>query len=187
MTICVHAQNGNIKVQNYEAPATRYNGNGFIAHATLGPSLPPPVLGLDGPADDPLVDLASCAACDVTSQFANGDEAILNLGLGNAVRYGDRTYNTIGVDTNGYLVIGGGTSADNMCCPPQDMPDPARPNNVIAPYWTDLNFTAGGNMYVALFTCGGTPCAYEFEWKNVPIYGTTHTRTFAVWIRPTTS
>ena len=97
------------------------------------------------------MDLASCSGCDVTGGFANKDESILNLGLGSAVRYGDRVYDTIGVDTNGYLVVGGGT-----CCG-QRMLHASRtcqiqhsPNNVIAPYWTDLNFTTGGNMYVGL-------------------------------------
>jgi hypothetical protein len=118
--------------------------------------------------------------------FASGDEGLTNIALGHAVRYGDRTYSTIGMVTDGYLVVGGGTSAD-ISYVPQDMPDPARPNNVIAPYWTDLTFDpahggGAGNAYVAMFTCGGTPCAYEFEWAGVPIYGTGQLRTFAVWM-----
>ena len=88
--------------------------------------------------------------------------------------------------TDGYLVVGGGTSAD-ISFIPQDMPDPARPNNVIAPYWTDLTFDpahggGAGAAYAASFTCSGTPCAYEFEWAGVPIYGTGQLRTFAVWM-----
>ena len=180
VTIRVHGQNGNIQLKNY-SPATKWDGNGFIANATLDPSLPPPVLSLDNPADDTFVDLSACGSCRLTGSFANGDESILNLGLAHAVRYGDRTYTTIGAVTNGYLVVGGGTSADVKYVP-QDMPDPAQPNNVIAPYWTDLNFGGGGDFYAAFFTCGGTPCAYEFEWKDIPIYGTTHTRSFAVWM-----
>jgi len=183
VTLRVHSQNGNLQLKNY-SPATKWDGNGFIATATLSASLPPPVLSLDSPAGDPVVDLTSCGACLIP--FSNGDEGLTNVALGHAVRYGDRTYSTIGMVTDGYLVVGGGTSADINYIP-QDMPDPARPNNVIAPYWTDLTFDpahggGAGNAYVAMFTCGGTPCAYEFEWAGVPIYGTGQLRTFAVWM-----
>ena len=119
----------------------------------------------------------------MTGAFANGDESILNLSLSHAVRFGDQVYSTIGAVTDGYVVVGGGTSAD-VAFSPQNMPNPARPNGVIAPYWTDLNFATGGDFYVAIFDCGPTlpNCAYEFEWKDIPIYGTTHTRSFAVWM-----
>ena len=190
VTMRVHSQNGNAVVKNYAnadplgPPPTKWDGNGFIATATLGASLPPPVLSLDSPAGDPVVDLTSCGACQIN--FASGDEGLSNIALGHAVRYGDRTYSTIGMVTDGYLVVGGGTSAD-ISFIPQDMPDPARPINVIAPYWTDLTFDPGhgggaGAAYAASFTCSGTPCAYEFEWAGVPIYGTGQLRTFAVWM-----
>ena len=39
---------------------------------------------------------------------------------------------------NGYVVLGGGTSAD-IVFTPQHFPNAARPNNVIAPMWSDLN------------------------------------------------
>ncbi|HEY7025860.1 MAG TPA: S8 family serine peptidase [Candidatus Limnocylindrales bacterium] len=181
VTMRVAPQNGNIQVQNY-SPATRYNGTGWIATATLDPALPPPVLSLDNPADDGFFDLSPYLA-PLTSNFASGDESILNLGLTYAVRYGDRTYSTIGAVTDGYVVVGGGDSGDVNYIP-QDMPDSVSPNNVIAPYWTDLNFEEGGDFYVGLFDCisSGDHCAYEFEWKDVPIYGTTDTRSFAVWM-----
>ena len=183
VTLRVHSQNGNLQVKNY-SPATKWDGNGFTATATLGASLPPPVTGLDGPAGDTFFELQGFAA-DQAGFFASGDEGLLNFSLSHAVRFGDRTYSTIGVVTDGYLVVGGGTSAD-IAFDPQDMPDPARPNNVIAPYWTDLNFEDGGHLYVGLFDCitAGDSCAYEFEFKDVPIYGTggLDTRSFAVWM-----
>ena len=52
--------------------------------------------------------------------------------------YGGEPYTRVGVVSNGYLVIGGGTGAD-VDFAPQTFPNPARPNNVIAPFWTDLN------------------------------------------------
>ena len=44
--------------------------------------------------------------------------------------------------SDGYLVAGGGEAADVEFVP-QDMPDPAAPNNVLAPFWTDLNGDPG--------------------------------------------
>ena len=44
----------------------------------------------------------------------------------------------IGVTSDGYLVAGGGEAADVEFVP-QTLPDPTRPNNVLAPFWTDLN------------------------------------------------
>ena len=41
----------------------------------------------------------------------------------------------IGVVSNGYVVIGGGDGAD-IVFTPQTFPNPARPNNVLAPLWT---------------------------------------------------
>ena len=57
--------------------------------------------------------------------------------------YGSEPYTRVGVVSNGYLVIGGGTAAD-IVFTPQTFPNAARPNNVIAPFWTDLNPAAGG-------------------------------------------
>ncbi len=113
-----------------------------------------------------------------------GDEQILNYGLAPFV-YDGQTWNRIGVDSNGYLIVGGSDSSqDNECCNIPSGPDPARPNNVIAPLWTDLNGTAGdgttGGIRVAGLTGGG------FHWTvfqyEVYVYGTTDLRKFQVWV-----
>jgi hypothetical protein len=171
-------RNGVAQIQNYSPASKHYNG--FVMNATLDPALPPPVLGLYNPADDGLVDLSGVPALQIPGF---GDETIVNLSLGHAVRFGDYTYSTVGLTSNGYLVLDGGDQAD-VAYTPQDMPDSARPNGVIAPYWTDFNLSDGGGVYAAYFTCDGTPCAYEFEWYDVPIWGTddSSTRTFAVWM-----
>jgi hypothetical protein len=62
------------------------------------------------------------------------------------------------------------------------MPDPTRPNNVLAPYWTDLDPGSGGEIYFALLNFGGGVYYYVIEWHQVPVYGTTDERTFQVWI-----
>ena len=42
--------------------------------------------------------------------------------------------------SNGYVVVGGGVAADVEFVP-QTMPSVARPNNVIAPWWTDIDLS----------------------------------------------
>ncbi|MEP7378244.1 MAG: S8 family serine peptidase [Chloroflexota bacterium] len=160
-------------------------GNGFIWNGTLDASLPPAVLALVSPGDgfyDISGDVAAVGAA------AHEDEAIVNFALGSAVRFGDVEYDTIGMTTDGYLVVGGGEAAD-VAYEPQDMPDPSRPNNVLAPYWTDLTLDpasggGAGDFYVGAYGCGGgpSPCAYAFEWKGVKVYGQPLTRTFQVWM-----
>jgi hypothetical protein len=68
-----------------------------------------------------------------------GDETIANFNVPEFL-WGDEAYTRVGVTSNGYVVIGGGSSAD-VEFEPQTMPDPARPNNVIAPWWTDLDLS----------------------------------------------
>ncbi len=63
----------------------------------------------------------------------------------------------------------------------QDLPNPLTPNNILAPFWRDLNQSAGGEMYLAVLNLGcGTATAYE--WEAVPLYGSTDTVTMQVWI-----
>ena len=71
-----------------------------------------------------------------------GDDTITNFNVPTFF-YGGEAYTSIGVVSNGYLVIGGGTSAD-IVFTPQHFPIAARPNNVLAPLWSDLNPSATG-------------------------------------------
>jgi hypothetical protein len=166
------------KLTDY-APANKRR-NGFLINATLESALPPPVLALFSPAGDGLFDLSGYSFLEIPGF---GDETIQNLSLSYGVRFGDVVYDTLGVTSDGYIVLGGGDSAD-IAFVPQNMPDTARPNGVVAPYWTDFDMGSGGGFFAAQFDCytTGDHCAYEFEWSDVPIYGTTDTRTFAVWM-----
>lgn len=64
----------------------------------------------------------------------------------------------------------------------QNFPDSTPPNNLLAPYWRDLNLGAGGEWYVATLAAG--PSAWTiYEWEDVPIYGDDSIRyTFQVWV-----
>ncbi|MBX6722980.1 MAG: serine protease, partial [Dactylosporangium sp.] len=110
---------------------------------------------------------------------AIGDESIVNYNVPPFV-YGGQTFTRIGVDSNGYIVVGGATAEDNNCCNLTQIPDPARPNNVLAPFWTDLDGTGAQGLRVASLT-DGVDTWIVVEW-NVNVWGTTSNRHFQVWI-----
>ena len=63
---------------------------------------------------------------------------------------------------------------------PQTLPDPARPNDVMAPFWTDLDGTAAPGIFVAVLT-DGVSSWIVIEWR-VNVFGTTSQRVFQTWI-----
>jgi uncharacterized repeat protein (TIGR01451 family) len=64
----------------------------------------------------------------------------------------------------------------------RSMPDAAPPNNLIAPFWTDLNLGAGGDWRVAVLNAGPRQFTV-YEWDNVPRFGNLADRyTFQIWV-----
>jgi hypothetical protein len=98
----------------------------------------------------------------VSSPDPIGDEEFLQYtGFGSFV-FNGQTYDEVNVNSNGYLVAGPATSEDDVCCPPQGTPDASPPNNVIAPFWSDLAGDTGTpagepdlGVYVAILSDGG--------------------------------
>jgi hypothetical protein len=111
--------------------------------------------------------------------IAIGDEDILNFGVP-VFAYNGVEYNSIGVDSNGYVLAGGGSSEDNNCCELPDGPSPAAPNNMLAPFWTDLDGTGAPGILIGVLT-DGVDSWIVVEYR-VNVFGTTSRRTFQVWI-----
>lgn len=108
-----------------------------------------------------------------------GDEDIVNFNVP-AYQYNGKSYTRIGVDSNGYLIAGGGTSADNNCCNLPTAANPAAPNNVLAPFWSDLDGTGAPGIFAGTLTDGvNTWLVLE---HRVNVFGTTSNRTFQTWI-----
>jgi len=108
-----------------------------------------------------------------------GDEEILNFNVP-AFLYNGVTYTQLGVDSNGYVIAGGGTSEDNNCCNLPSGPDPAPPNDMLAMFWTDLDGTGANGIYAATLTDGvNTWIVIEYQ---VNVFGTTDLRKFQTWI-----
>jgi subtilisin family serine protease len=108
-----------------------------------------------------------------------GDEQFINLNVP-AYKYNGLTYTSVGVDSNGYIVPGGGTSEDNNCCNLTQIPDPARPNNILAPFWTDLDGTGAPGILANVLT-DGVASWLVVEWR-VNDFGTLNQRVFQTWI-----
>ncbi len=83
-----------------------------------------------------------------------GDEENFNVTVPGYV-YGGKTYTTVGVDSNGYISVGGASSTADISFSPQTFPNPAKPNGVLAAYWTDLDGTGAPGIRVASLSGGG--------------------------------
>jgi subtilisin family serine protease len=156
------------------SPPGQPTERGFRWTGTLSPALAPTIDSLTpgGPA---------YVMLPVPPQPGVGDETLLNFNVP-AFKYGEETYTRIGVTSNGYAIVGGGQAGD-LTFVPQRLPNPARPNNVLAPFWTDLNPSQGGTIHVATGTLGGIPYLI-IEWRNVPVFDAPGRRqTFEIWIR----
>ncbi|WP_432982066.1 S8 family serine peptidase [Dactylosporangium sp. CA-233914] len=109
-----------------------------------------------------------------------GDEDLTTFNVPDYI-YNGITYNSVTIDSNGYLYPGSDDSNENNnCCSITPIPDPAKPNNVLAPFWTDLNGTGQPGLYVATLT-DGVDTWLVVEWRVVD-FGTTTQRRFQVWI-----
>jgi hypothetical protein len=98
-----------------------------------------------------------------------------------AFNYNNQTYTQVIWSVNGTIEAGTASGVASSATN-QNLPSPAIPNNVLAPWWTDLNLGAGGNWYVAVLNAG--PDQYTvYEWEDVPRFGdNSSTFSFQVWI-----
>jgi len=154
---------------------------GLTWSGTLAPAMAPPVNAIDnitggGPAGGYL----PLSLFGVPAIAGVGDDTISNFNTP-TFYYGGEPYSQIGVVSNGYVVIGGGTGADINYFP-QTFPDAAQPNNVMAPFWTDLNPPAGGAIRIASLT-DGSDSWLVVDFDHVKNFSDSTTHTGEIWIR----
>jgi subtilisin family serine protease len=174
-----------LKYSNPSAGASLIGpGDGVRWSGTLSPAVPPQVTSItdvtgDGP-DGGYLDLSLLGVGPVSGV---GDDTISNFNVP-TFYYGGEPYSSIGVVSNGYIVIGGGTSAD-LIFTPQHFPAAGRPNNVLAPLWTDLNpsSTGAGQIRVAVLSGGVNFGWVVVDWAGVKNFGNSTTHSFEVWIQ----
>lgn len=151
----------------------------YAAPATLAaPKDAIPAIAAGTTPGDGYLDLALFGIAPV----AVGDEESVNYTVPGFV-FGGVSYNQIGVTSNGYLIIGGSQDAGDVLFTPQNLPDPTRPNGVLAPYWTDLDGTGAPGLRVATLT-DGVSTWLVVQWE-VHLWGDTSAagmRRMQVWI-----
>jgi len=167
---------------NITAPATAIKKDDGVAWSgVLTPAIPPQVSAVtlatgSGPAGGYL----PLSLFGIAPIAGVGDDTITNFNVPTFF-YGGESYSRVGVVSNGYLVIGGGTGAD-VNFAPQTFPNATRPNNVIAPFWTDLNPPAGGAIRIGTLTDGATTWLV-IDWAAVKNFSNATTHTGEIWLR----
>jgi hypothetical protein len=164
---------------NVSAPATLIAPHfGAQWSGSLSPALPPTVDSITattGPAGGYL----PLSAFGITPISA-GDDTITNFNVPTFF-YGGEPYSRIGVVSNGYVVVGGGTGSD-VIFSPQTFPNASRPNNVVAPFWSDLNPPAGGAIRIATLTDGVTTWLVV-DYAAVKNFSNATTHSGELWFR----
>jgi subtilisin family serine protease len=154
--------------------ATQTSPRDAVASATL--SAPAP--GTPTVAPGSLFGYIPLDAFGVTP-IAVGDEQAVNFNVP-AFLYGGLSYTRLGVTSDGYIVVGGTTGAADIQFDPTPFPSTARPNNVLAPFWTDLDGTGAPGIFAEILT-DGVNSWIVIEWR-LNIFGTTNLQTFQTWI-----
>ena len=167
-----------VDVSAVSAPATARR-NGFTWSGTLSPALPPAITSIT-PGGSPVGRYVPLSAIAGTVVVGAADESISNFNVP-AFKYGSETYTRVGVVSDGYVVIGGGTGAD-VDFVPQPIPSTTRPNNIVAPYWSDLNPTDGGTIRIGVLT-DTVNSWLVVDYDQVVFWGTTAANSFQTWFQ----
>jgi hypothetical protein len=160
---------------------------GFDWDGTLSAAIAPTVDSIT-PGGSPAGGYLPLSGFGVAPVGGMGDESIANFTVPQFL-WGDEPYTRVGLTSNGYVVVGGGTSTDVEFVP-QTMPDPARPNNVIAPWWTDIDLsqaaTPNTGVRITILTDGADDWLVV-DYEDVATFGTCtpgpcDIHDFQVWI-----
>lgn len=151
-------------------------GNGLQFSGTLAGAQPPDVGIQPGASPAGYLPLRLFGIAQIGGV---GDDTITNFNVPGFL-YAGEAYTRIGVSSNGYLVIGGGSGADNSINN-QNFPNATSPNNVLAPFWTDLNPAAAGALRIGTLT-DGTDTWIVVDWEAVREFSQARLASFQVWI-----
>lgn len=133
----------------------------------------------------PYIDLPTQFGTAPLPQGNNGDDAGLDIDLPEGAppfTFLGQTYRKFGVVSNGYVVPGGLLNVGDIQYRPVRLPDLARPNPMLAPFWADLDLSAGiaghGEWYADVITGGvfGNRHALIVQWREAAGFGKPETR-----------
>jgi hypothetical protein len=182
LNIADSVQGRKLQYENVGPPGTVVgNNDGVQWSGPLSPAIPPQVTSVS-PGPSPAGGYLPLSLFGITPIAGVGDDTITNFNVPQFF-YGSEPYTRLGVVSNGYLVLGGGTSAD-IVFTPQHFPNAARPNNVLAPMWSDLNppASAGGGVRIGTLT-DGSDTWIVVDWQRIKNFANATTHSFEIWIR----
>jgi subtilisin family serine protease len=171
-------QRFHLRIENITAGATPTR-DGFAWSGMLAAAAAPVITAIT-PGGSPAGGYLPLSLFGITPIGGVGDETIVNFNVP-AFKFGSETYTRVGVVSNGYVVIGGGSSED-VDFVPETFPDPSAPNNVLAPYWTDLDPSQGGGVRIGVLT-DGIDSWLIVDWEAVPLFSSPDPRSFQLWIQ----
>jgi len=112
-----------------------------------------------------------------TDHGLSGDDNYVQINLPFAFPFYDVPQTTLRASTNGYLTFGtSGTTYSNT-----GIPVATQPNNMIAMFWDDLNFTGAAKLYSYFDVANNY---FVIEYQNVPKLGSSSLNTFEVILYP---
>jgi hypothetical protein len=109
------------------------------------------------------------------------DDAIVNITTTGFV-FAGQTWDSVGISSNGFLAVGGGTDSAPVNTA---LPDSSSPNNLLAPFWADLDPTSAVGAIMTAVLTNGVDEWLVVEWDRVAIKQFSPngpTATFQVWI-----
>jgi subtilisin family serine protease len=167
--------------------AERLNARELAFEGIVDGAVPPDVTVVEAPSPFGYLPLASLGF-EPLSEDTLGDDDIDDFSVP-PYMYGGEIHTSIGFASNGYAVAGGNTDEDeDNKFLRQIMPDPERPNNVIAPFWTDL--ADGGKQYIEVVDPYNSGTEWlVLEWEDMFLTGTEEDGnkfSFQIWIQVST-
>jgi hypothetical protein len=148
------------------------------ANGTIPASQPPNVA--IAPGSSPAGGYLPLSAFGILPIAGVGDDTITNFNVP-AFTYAGQIYTSVGVSSNGYVVVGGGSGPDNSITN-QNFPNVTRPNNTLALFWTDLNPAAAGSVRIGTLT-DGADTWIVVDWNGVREFSSaSKVVSFETWI-----
>jgi hypothetical protein len=151
--------------------------NGLTFNGTIRAAQPPNVL--IGPGSSPAGEYLPLSLFGVGPVTDVTDDTIINFDVPPFL-YAGEVYTRVGFASNGYVVVGGGSGTD-VSVSNQNFPNPNRPNNVLAPFWTDLDPPAGGTLRIGTLT-DESDTWIVLDWAAVSEFSLPRVASFEVWI-----
>ena len=170
-----------LQYSNVSAPATLVNKSEIYWTGTLVATTPPGISIAIAPGSTPAGGYLPLSLFGIPPIAGVDDDTVTNFNVPSFL-YGAEVYSRVGVSSNGYVIIGGSTTSADNTINNQNFPSTTAPNNVIAPFWTDLNPGAAGAMRIGTLT-DGSDTWLVIDWQGVREFSTpVNLHSFQIWI-----